>query len=416
MARAGETLITQALLTIQAPPRSAGAAMPTALALVLDRSGSMDGPAFDRARAAMRAAMDTMRPEDYLCVVASGRRPELLIPARPVASRTGFRALTNSVSCQDWGPVSSALECAVETLQQVPSEVWPRRALLLTDGWLGAPEHARLRRAAELAASVGVRLDVVLCGSEGDLLALYELARLTLGACRCVNSTEEAHRTGHRWAEDLTQVAASQLELTVASTEGCELTPMAPCRGTRLPDLALGSQTGVGLRLRCDPRAPGVYRMGQVELAYRNASTGIPAVARADIIMEFADHGAQGLEDADDPEVARHLLLDAELESLGQVLSEWRPDRKSAGSAASVLRERAGALQAAGLTETAAMVWKAEAAASSPSRDDPRPFIIEAIARAAEERWLASRGRGQESAPVVGVLGGVGHAVDPNAL
>lgn len=415
-ARAGEALVTQALVTIDAPPLGASAAVPTALAVVLDRSGSMDGPGFDLARAAMRAAMDAMRPEDHLCVVASGRHSEVLIPARPVASRTGFRALAESVSCRDTGSVSSALECAIEALQRVPPEVGPRRVLLLTDGWLGPAENVRLRRAGELAASVGVRLDVVLCGSDGDLLGFYELAGLTLGACRCVNSVEEGHRAGRRLVEELTRVAASQLELAVAPTVGCTLTPTASCRSTRLPDLARGSRAAIRLEVRCEPRAPGVYRMGRIELAYRDASTGAPGAARADLVLEFADLGGRGLEASSDPEATRQLLLGTELESLVRILSEWRPDRRSAEETACALRARAGALQTAGLTETAAIVWEAEAAASSPSRSDPRPFVIEAIARAADERWLASRGSDDEGAPGMRVLGGVGHAVDPNAL
>jgi len=414
-ARAGEALVTHALVTICAPARGPGAS-PAALAVVLDRSGSMDGPPFDLARAALRAAMDAVRPEDRLCVVASGRRTEVLIPARPVADRTGFRALAESVSCQDGGSIAAALESALEMLQGLPPEVWQRRALVLTDGWLGRGESVRLHRAAELAASVGVRSDVVLCGGDGDLLALYELAELTLGACRCVRSTEEAFRAGRLVAEGLASVAASRLELTLSATAGCVLAPMAPCRGTRLPDLDLGRQLGVGLELRCEPKGSGVYRMGQVELAYRDGSTGAPGVARADLVMELADSPKDDACGSGDPEVGRQLALSAELEALSQILPGWRPDRRSAESASAELKARAGALQTAGLTETASMVWEAEAAASSPARDDPRPCIIEALARAADERWLAPPGMGQEDAAGVGVLGGVGHAVDPNAL
>ena len=56
---------------------------PTAVVLVLDKSGSMSGPKIEMARAAARASIKTLRPIDMIGVIAFDETFKWVIPLGP---------------------------------------------------------------------------------------------------------------------------------------------------------------------------------------------------------------------------------------------------------------------------------------------------------------------------------------------
>src|SRR5215510_8334203 len=58
----------------------AGRGLPTETLFIIDVSGSMAGPSFEQARAALLAALDRLRPEDTFDILAFS---EVVTPFRP---------------------------------------------------------------------------------------------------------------------------------------------------------------------------------------------------------------------------------------------------------------------------------------------------------------------------------------------
>lgn len=77
------------LLELSAPPATDGAAerAPSALQVVLDRSGSMSGERLAAAKGALDRLVDRLDPRDSLGVVAFDDEVSVVVPAGPVADR-----------------------------------------------------------------------------------------------------------------------------------------------------------------------------------------------------------------------------------------------------------------------------------------------------------------------------------------
>ena len=90
------------LLELQSPPAPATDAKRVAQTIVvlLDRSGSMDGPRLYAAKSALLALVDRLDPTDTLGVVAFDDTAQVVLPARPgVCSRT---APSSPPSTRSW--------------------------------------------------------------------------------------------------------------------------------------------------------------------------------------------------------------------------------------------------------------------------------------------------------------------------
>ena len=87
---AGTPSTLRMLVRVQAPERDAADAPrgPLAIALVLDRSGSMSGAPLAEARACARTIVDRLEPRDRVAVFAFDDEVECLAPPTAASERT----------------------------------------------------------------------------------------------------------------------------------------------------------------------------------------------------------------------------------------------------------------------------------------------------------------------------------------
>ena len=133
-----------------APARSER--LPVNIALVLDRSGSMDGAKFVLARQAVELSLRMLRPEDRFALVVYDEEVDVLMrstAATPAARRQATEALRNV------GPRGATDLCGgwmrgCEQIAEHLRDEGVARALLLTDGLAnrGVIEHHELKRHA----------------------------------------------------------------------------------------------------------------------------------------------------------------------------------------------------------------------------------------------------------------------------
>ena len=88
----------------QPPPEK-----PTAVALVLDKSGSMSGPKIEMARDAARASIRTLRPIDLIGVIAFDETFNWVIPMGPAGSLEDKSRLIDQITANGGTKIYQAL-------------------------------------------------------------------------------------------------------------------------------------------------------------------------------------------------------------------------------------------------------------------------------------------------------------------
>lgn len=154
---------------------------PVSVALVLDRSGSMDGERkFDLARDAVEQALRMLRPEDRFTLVVYDDEVDVLVPL--AAATAEARSLARA-RLQDVGPRGSTDLRAgwVAGASQIAARLAPdsiNRALLLTDGLAnhGMTEHSALVATAAALRRQGVATSTFGVGADFDERLLRDIA------------------------------------------------------------------------------------------------------------------------------------------------------------------------------------------------------------------------------------------------
>jgi len=148
-----------------------------ALALLLDRSGSMAGRKLQRAREAAVACGETLSDADFLAVVAFAGEAEMISPLAPASLRSGLSTKLARIGAAGGTRFEPGLRLAFAELEAAPAAI--RHVVLLSDGmtedWnvLDYPDLVRQARARGMTLST---VGIVAPGDRGDE-ALALLAR-----------------------------------------------------------------------------------------------------------------------------------------------------------------------------------------------------------------------------------------------
>ena len=133
-----------------------------ALALVIDRSGSMAGEKMELAKEAARATAEVLSPDDALLVIGFDSVAERFVPLQSAGNRASIQRDIGRLSPRGGTAIFPALDAAFQDL--MASHAAHRHVILLTDGQTGEsglPELTSAMRAEGLTVTtVGVGTDV----------------------------------------------------------------------------------------------------------------------------------------------------------------------------------------------------------------------------------------------------------------
>ena len=160
----------RALVVVMALAVSAQAAPnkhdPGAVVLVIDRSGSMQGPKLDAAKDALRAVFGTLEPDDEIEVVVFDSEATILLPLH-VPERKKFDAAVDKIVAGGGTNIYPALKETADSLRG--SKLKHKHVVLMTDGEApsdGIPELVHDMRGEHITIScIGVQ------GADRTLLA-----------------------------------------------------------------------------------------------------------------------------------------------------------------------------------------------------------------------------------------------------
>jgi len=257
------------LVRVQAPDLPEGQPLqqsPKRLALVVDRSGSMDGQPLEEALRCVEHIATHLGPKDQVSIVVYDSRVDVLRPLGPVGSAQEIHQLLQGISSGGNTALFDGWHEGAGQLGQGGSYTISR-VLLLSDGQanegltdvLAIEEHCRrwLER--------GVSTTTVGLGRHFNEDLMIAMARAGGGQQYYGQTAEDLHDSFAEELALLQSMYARQVDVKLIPAPGAIIETLGAVRQNtdgsyRLSDLAWGAETWVALRLHLSPGTVGQPR------------------------------------------------------------------------------------------------------------------------------------------------------------
>ncbi len=212
----GESVASYALVKLIPAGDGISKLMPLNLALVLDVSGSMyeeDGTGqsrLARIQQAAHAAIEKLKPEDTLAIVAFAHDAQVLLPATPLSDKDKIIEVVNRIDRFDVDPGGTSMDQGIALgLGEIEKNAGTGKLsqlVVLTDGETSG-EHM-CKQLAQQAAQKKIHFTAMGVGTEWNASLIKDLARLAEGKWYYidVNQASEAERV---FVEEFEQLAAT---------------------------------------------------------------------------------------------------------------------------------------------------------------------------------------------------------------
>jgi Ca-activated chloride channel family protein len=161
---------------------------PTAVVLVLDKSGSMSGPKIEMARDAARASIRTLRPIDMIGVISFDETFNWVIPMGPAGALEDKSKLISQITANGGTKIYQAVESGFEAI--VNEKATHKHIILLTDGVSTPGTQEDFPKLERDALAKHVTISTIGVGDYINRDLLDELARKTKGKSHFVENPE----------------------------------------------------------------------------------------------------------------------------------------------------------------------------------------------------------------------------------
>ncbi len=329
IAVAGESAASYALVKLI--PSAEGSTEPLGLnlALVLDVSGSMyeeDGTGISRLRRiqqAAGAAIQKLRPEDSLAIVAFAHNAQVVLPATKLSDKSAIEEVMSRIDLFDVDPGGTSMDQGIALgLSEVEKAAGPgflSQVVVLTDGETSGEQLCR--QLAQQAAQKKIHFTAMGVGTEWNSSLLKDLAKLAEGKWYYidVNQAQEAERIFLEEFEHLAATGFTNVEMHIKpfkdikikrvrqvvpeikelQTAGGEGQPLIATLGT----LERDKPTRYILDLSLPKRPDGKYAIAKLEVTYDVGAGKRETTGEVPLEIQYTATG-QGYINA---EVARHI-------------------------------------------------------------------------------------------------------------
>jgi Ca-activated chloride channel family protein len=223
LVRLSEPQLLYALIEVEPHEREGRIpAPPLNVALVLDRSTSMQGGKMDMVKAAATQLLRGLRPEDILSVIVFSDRAEVVIPAAFQRDRNKMESRIQMMQPGGATEIFQGLEAGFNEVKRGldPSRV--NHIILLTDGQTYGDEQACLDLAAE-AAKQNIGISGMGIGADWNDIFLDALASRTGGNSAYIAQPQDVQRILVEKFKALANTFADEVVLNHTSQEGVRL-------------------------------------------------------------------------------------------------------------------------------------------------------------------------------------------------
>jgi len=325
----GESTASYALVKLIPSAEGAGKPVALNLALVLDVSGSMyeeDGTGISRLKRIQQAALsalEKLRPDDTLAIIAFAHNCQVVLPATTLAEKDKITDVIDRIDMFEVDPGGTAMDLGIEEgIKEVERQIAPGRlsqVVVLTDGETSGEQQCR--QLAQSAAQKHVHLSMMGVGTEWNAGLIKDLARLSEGKWYYidVNDAKSAEAVFMAEFESLAHAGFTNVEMTLRpfkdikikrvrqvvpeikelKLEGGDGQPLVASLGT----LERDKPTRYILDLSLPKRPDGKYAIAKLEVTYDGSPGTRESTGEYPLEVQYTS-GGQGYVNA---EVARHI-------------------------------------------------------------------------------------------------------------
>ncbi|HLA08057.1 MAG TPA: DnaJ domain-containing protein [Anaerolineales bacterium] len=220
--RLDEPQMFYVIVELQAPAARQKKSPPLNVALVLDRSTSMQGEKMDVLKATAIQIMRNLRPQDILSVVTFSDRAEVIIPAAYHQERTRLEARIQMIQPSGATEIYQGLEAGVKEVMRSIDSKRINHIILLTDGHTYGDEQQCLALASKLAEK-GIGITSMGIGKEWNDIFLDVLSTRTGGSSAYIAEPRDIKNILIEKFDALAQTYADDVVMELTPTEGVEL-------------------------------------------------------------------------------------------------------------------------------------------------------------------------------------------------
>jgi Ca-activated chloride channel family protein len=272
-------------VTITMPGADARVRPPLSLAVVIDRSGSMEGEPLANAKAAAARLVDELDERDAFTIVTYSSADETVVPMMRAtqANKAAARAAIDAI----WDDGNTCISCGLERgaaeLATTPVSGGVRRMVLISDGQanMGRYLPGDLAQLATETAARGVSVSTVGVGLDFDEVTMTNLADVGHGNYYFVEDTAQLGRMFERELGGLAETVASDVRLVISGAGGviddAYGYPIMRQGGdvvVPIADLRAGETRKVVLRSTVDANKTGPLTVAGFALHWRRTADG----------------------------------------------------------------------------------------------------------------------------------------------
>jgi Ca-activated chloride channel homolog len=275
------------------PGIAGGGRMPLNLCLVIDRSGSMEGPPLEYVKQACSYVVDLLTSNDILSIVTFEEVVDVLMPPQRVTDK---QRIKDGITRLMPGNTTNLYDGLSLGLQQVMSVNDPGRATRLVvfsdgDPTAGIKDFGALTQHAAEIKQRGVTCTFLGFGPDYNEELLAGMAKRAGGNYYYIPRPEMIPEVFRTELEKLMTVVARNLKLEVKLSRWVTMrAPQAAASGEvtiELADLERGSTLQQVFDFEFPNHPLGHYRVGAGKLTYDDSVTGKTETLDLDFILEF---------------------------------------------------------------------------------------------------------------------------------
>jgi Ca-activated chloride channel homolog len=289
-------------VTITAPASVAMARPPLSLAVVIDRSGSMDGEPMQNAKAAAGRLVSKLDADDAFSIVTYSSGDETITPMMRATDANKSKAMAAIAMIDDDGGtcISCGLVRGANELARSPVIGGVQRIVLISDGQAneGIYDRDELAQLAADTAAKGTSISTVGVGLDFDEVTMTRLADVGRGNYYFVEDTRHLDAMFAKELGGLAETVAADVRLVLTDKPGVRIEEAYGYPMTRtgdhvfipVADLRAGETRKVVFRVRVENFSASTLDVTTVQLGWRRVADGLARKAQTNVTVGVTDN------------------------------------------------------------------------------------------------------------------------------